>query len=275
MSEARGRVVDAALHPAPREVEGIRAYLSPSYRQLSFPRPFRYLYPAPTGVPPYGEFRDDSRVDGGMPGSDIRATCAFLDESGTDLAILVPLTRGLMPNLDLGSEICAATNAWLADTWLADGAAGQRFRGSIRVNPEDSERAVAEIDRWSDHPGFVQVAVPLESHHPYGHRLYRRLWEAAAVAGLPVAVHSDGGAGTDFPPTPNGYPRFYVEYMTLYPVNFIYHLSSLIAEGVFDRVPDLRFVFADGGHDVLVPLMWRMDVDWPISRMETNRKSVV
>jgi predicted TIM-barrel fold metal-dependent hydrolase len=137
------------------------------------------------------------------------------------------------------------------------------------VNPEDPERAVHEVERWAGHRDMVQVAVPLEAHRPYGHRGYRRLWEAVAEAGFPVAVQADGGAGTDFAPTPNGYPRHHIEYMALYPVNFIYHLSSLIAEGVFDRVPGLRFVFGDGGHDVLTPLMWRMDVDWPISRVET------
>jgi predicted TIM-barrel fold metal-dependent hydrolase len=82
-------------------------------------------------------------------------------------------------------------------------------------------------------------------------------------------VKSDGGAGTDFYSTPNGYPHTYAEFASLLPTNHIYHLSSLIAEGVFERIPDLRFVFADGGHDVLLPLMWRMDMDWPISRIET------
>jgi predicted TIM-barrel fold metal-dependent hydrolase len=38
---------------------------------------------------------------------------------------------------------------------------------------------------------------------------------------------------------------------------------------VVDRLPDLRFTFTDGGFDVLMPLMWRFDMDWPISRLET------
>jgi predicted TIM-barrel fold metal-dependent hydrolase len=30
----------------------------------------------------------------------------------------------------------------------------------------------------------------------------------------------------------------------------------------------LRIVFADGGFDALAPAMWRMDMDWPITRTE-------
>ncbi len=36
---------------------------------------------------------------------------------------------------------------------------------------------------------------------------YLPVWEAAAAARMPVAVHLDGGAGADFPPSPVGYVR--------------------------------------------------------------------
>jgi predicted TIM-barrel fold metal-dependent hydrolase len=174
-----------------------------------------------------------------------------------------------MPDIDLGNAICAATNDWLAAKWLGDANQSARFLGSIRINPIDSHAAVREIERWADHPAMVQVAVPLEAHRPYGQRNYAPIWETAARNSLPIAVHSDGGAGVDFFVTANGYPRHHIEYSTLMPINFIYHLTSLIAEGTFERIPGLKFVFADGGHDVLAPLMWRMDMDWPISGMQT------
>jgi predicted TIM-barrel fold metal-dependent hydrolase len=170
-----------------------------------------------------------------------------------------------MPELDFGSAICSATNRWLAETWLDAAGSKGRFLGSIRVNPEDPEGAIAEIERWVSNPRMVQVAVPLEAHKPYGGRQYFKVWETAARYGLPVAVHSDGGAGIDFFPTPNGYPRHFIEYNTMVSMNPFYHISSLIAEGVFERLPDLKFVFADGGHDMLIPLIWRMDQDWPVS----------
>lgn len=65
-----------------------------------------------------------------------------------------------------------------------------------------------------------------------------------------------------------GYFRHFIEYSAFVSVNYFYHLSNLIAEGVFERLPNLRFVFADGGLDVLGPLMWRLDEHWRALRYE-------
>ena len=42
-------------------------------------------------------------------------------------------------------------------------------------------------------------------------------------------------------------------------LNYIYHLLNTIAEGVFERLPDLKFVWADGAADMVTPFIWRMD----------------
>jgi predicted TIM-barrel fold metal-dependent hydrolase len=34
---------------------------------------------------------------------------------------------------------------------------------------------------------------------------------------------------------------------------------NMIAEGVFESMPDLKFVWADGGAEMLTPFIWRMD----------------
>lgn len=260
-------VVDAGVHPLPARPDDLLEYLPTAYRTRPLPGVHRYLYPAPTGEPPFGEYLAATRGGAALPASDPSTVSRHLASQGIDRAVLLPLTRGIVPDVELGSLICAATNDWLVDVWLGNGAASP-FRGSIRINPHDPEGAVREIERLGDHPMMVQVAVPLEAHSPYGQRHYRRIWEAAATYELPVAIHSDGGCGVDLPPTPNGYPRSYIEYLVLMPLNFIYHLSSFIAEGVFERIPGLRVVFADGGHDMLHPLMWRMNEDWAPTRME-------
>jgi predicted TIM-barrel fold metal-dependent hydrolase len=261
-------IIDACVHPVVRESSTLLSYMPEPWRTRPIPSPHRYLYPAPTGEPPYGEFLLEARATTGLPGSDPELVRAHLRERGVDVAVLVPLTRGLVPDVDLGSIICSATNDWLVENWLEAPDREVTFRGSIRINPHDPEGAVREIERMADTPRMVQIAVPLEAHAPYGQRRYLPIWEAAAHHGLPVAIHSDGGAGVDFPPTPNGYPLSYAEYLALMPLNFIYHLSSLAAEGVFERVPGLRVVFGDGGHDLCHPLMWRMDEDWAPTRIE-------
>ncbi|MBI3967169.1 MAG: amidohydrolase family protein, partial [Chloroflexi bacterium] len=129
--------------------------------------------------------------------------------------------------------------------------------------------AVREIERWAGHPYFAQVAVPLQSLFPYGHRQFLSIWEAAARHDLPVAIHADGGASVDLPPTPAGFVTHFAEYSAYYRLNGFFHLVSLIAEGVFERFENLKFVFADGGFDSLAPLMWRMDKNWRPTRHET------
>ncbi len=53
------------------------------------------------------------------------------------------------------------------------------------------------------------------------------------------------------------------------PLNSFVHLATLIIEGMFGRHPNLRFVFADGGYDILTPLMWRLDTFWMSMRDQT------
>jgi predicted TIM-barrel fold metal-dependent hydrolase len=248
-------VVDAAVHPVPRDQNDIRAYMTAPLSNLRFPGLDGYFYPPP---------KDENLP--GASGSDPQALARQVF-AAADVAILLPLTRGLLPDVDMASEVCAATNDWLADQWLSHDR--DRFFGSIRINPADPERAIAELDKWAEHPQMVQVAVPLQAHHPYGQRMYRRLWERVAHHGLPVAVHADALGGNEFWPTSIGYPLHYVEFAAQYPINFAVHLMSLIAEGVFEDIPNLVFVFADGGIDMLFPLLWRFDSDWRALRSVT------
>jgi predicted TIM-barrel fold metal-dependent hydrolase len=254
-------VIDAAAHPVAPTGDEIRQYMSEPWRSKSFPGPERYQYASP-----FGEYRAGTEPASGLPGSDPQLfERQLLEENGIAHAVLLPLTRGLLPNTDLGSAVCAATNDWLADVWLRS---SSRFLGTIRINPADPDAAVAEIERWADHPGMVQVAVPLQSPHPYGQRGYFRIWEAAAARSLPVALHVDGGASIDFHASAAGGLRYALEYATLYPLNVAYHLASFVAEGVFERLAGLRIVCADGGLSAVTPIVWRLDKDWRSTREE-------
>jgi predicted TIM-barrel fold metal-dependent hydrolase len=197
----------------------------------------------------------------GYPGSDPRQVGRHLfEQRGVDVAILHPMTRGIIPDRHLGSAICAAQNEMLVERWLEDEEYGARFRGTIRVNPDDIRGAVREIERWSAHPRVVQIGVPLQSREPYGKPQFMPLWEEAARCGLPVAAHIEPGANhVAFPPTPSGHPRTYPQYAGFMGLNYLYHLMNMIAEGVFEALSDFRIVWADGGAEMLTPFIWRMD----------------
>ena len=74
-----------------------------------------------------------------------------------------------------------------------------------------------------------------------------------------MAVHIETGEGIGFPPTPSGNTLTYEQYVSFMALNYLYHLMNMIAEGVFERLPNLKFVWADGAADFVTPFIWRMD----------------
>jgi predicted TIM-barrel fold metal-dependent hydrolase len=256
-------VIDAGVQPHFRYNAEIRKYLSPTHKLRSIPDVEQQWYQAPGG-----DYRQDLYGDG-YPGSDPDTVASHLfTEAGVDFAILNPLTRGNIADYLLNSRICAAVNDWLLDRWLEPDSTG-RFLGTIRVNPEDVKGAVEEIERLADHPKMVQVGIPLQSREPYGKPMFEPIWDAAAAHGLPVAVHVNGGNGVDHAPTFAGHAYTYPGYAAFMPLNSFVHLATLIIDGMFGRHPGLRFVFADGGYDILTPLMWRLDTFWMSMRDQT------
>jgi predicted TIM-barrel fold metal-dependent hydrolase len=257
------RIIDTNIQPHFRHNAEIRKYIEPAYQQRAIPDVEQHWYQAPGG-----DYRADL-YDGRYPGSDPETLSRHLfDAGGVDLAILNPLTRGNIADYLLNSRICAAVNDWLVERWL-DGDTTGRFFGTIRVNPEDPRGAVAEIERLAAHPRMVQVGVPMQSREPYGKPMFEPIWEAAARHGLPVAVHINGGNGVDRAPTFAGHADTYPGYAAFMPLNYFVHLATLIIEGTFGRHPNLRFVFADGGYDMLPPLIWRLDTFWLSNRDQT------
>lgn len=256
-------IIDTNVQPHFRHNAEIRRFIAPAYKNRAIPDVEQQWYQAPGG-----DYRADL-YDGKYPGSDPDTVCRHLfDEGGVDLAILNPLTRGNIADYLLNSRICAATNDWLIARWLDTDTTG-RLLGTIRVNPEDPRGAVAEIERLGAHPKMVQVGVPMQSREPYGKPMFETIWEAAAAHGLPVAVHINGGNGVDRAPTFAGHADTYPGYAAFMPLNYFVHLATLIVEGVFGRHPNLRFTFADGGYDILTPLIWRLDTFWLSNRDQT------
>jgi predicted TIM-barrel fold metal-dependent hydrolase len=123
-----------------------------------------------------------------------------------------------------------------------------------------------EIERVGDHPGFVQVLLPVRSEAPYGNRRYLPIFEAAANKNLVVSLQFGGSPGN--PPTGLGWPSYYIEEYVGMAQVFQTQVLSLIVEGVFDRLSNLRVALIEGGWTWLPSLMWRIDKDWKGLRRE-------
>lgn len=256
--EINGRtpLIDTSVHIFFKNNTDLRDHLREPFKSRGLPDAEGDWYGTPGG-----DYAPDTNGPGGVhPGSDPDFVGERLFvQDGVDIAILHPMTRGILPDRFLTSAVLAAHNEMMVARWLESGKFADRYRGTIRVNPEDLPGALREIERWKDHPQVVQLGIPLQSRETYGKPQFWPLWEAAEAAGLPVAVHIEMGTSIANPPTPSGHTRTYEQYASFMPLNYIYHLMGMITEGVFERFPNLKMVWADGGADLLTPFIWRMD----------------
>ncbi|WP_158742267.1 amidohydrolase family protein, partial [Acidisphaera sp. L21] len=215
---------------------------------------------------PHASRRDAYPPEGGRQGSSPSFLgTQHLDANNVVLGILNPLTSGQgVSNPDLSAALCRAVNHWQEEVWLA---ADSRLKASIVVPYEFPELAVAEIEHWAGHKDYVQVLLLSRTADPLGNRRYHRIYEAAAAAGLPVSVHAFGYGGS--PISSTGWPSHYIEEMTGHAQSCQAGLTSMIVEGVFERVPALRVIMVEAGFAWAPALGWRMDKSWKTLRSET------
>jgi uncharacterized protein len=164
---------------------------------------------------------------------------------------------------DLSAELAHAVNRWIKEQWLDR---DPRLAGTLVVTPEYPQAAAAEIRSWSRDDGFVQVLLPVVSQRTYGNRNYFPIYEAAQERGLVVGLHFGGVSG--MAPTPSGWPELYIEEAAGMAHVFQGQLLSLLAEGVFQQFPTLRFSLLESGVTWLPSLFWRMDKMWKSYRRE-------
>jgi predicted TIM-barrel fold metal-dependent hydrolase len=192
-------------------------------------------------------------------GADLAALQSqVLDRLGVERALLnCTYSVDSLHNPDAALAFASAVNDWTIAEWLDR---DSRLRGSIVTPVQIPTLAAREVERVGDHPGMVQVVLPVRSQHPYGSRLYHPIWEAAVRHDLPVALHFGGSPGN--PPMPSGWPSYYVEEYAAQAQVFATQLLSLIAEGVFAQFPTLKVVFLESGFTWLGPHLWRCNKDW-------------
>jgi uncharacterized protein len=262
------KLVDTDIHPAPLPRD-IAPRLDPRSRE----RYERYgvrvanppqLYPRVRNT----GYRVDSWPEGGFPGSDLGfIQRQLLDEHRVDYGILIPLHGHSFgaEAPEFAAALCRAVNDWVRDEMLDP---EPRLRSTINIALETPELAVAEIERFADDRRFVQVLLPTGPEYPLGNRKYWPVYEAAAQAGLPLVAHTGGfeqhrGAG---------WPSYYLEAHVFYANQMIAMATSLVAEGVFERFPDLQVVLVEAGISWAGPLMWSMDTVWSAHRGELDRR---
>ncbi|GAC1342420.1 MAG: amidohydrolase family protein [Acetobacteraceae bacterium] len=268
---SRLAIADCDIHPAQRTAHDLDPYLPRLWQEHAAVfgagrRMGMQSGPAYPKSQPNASRRDALPPEGGRQGSSLSFMQAqHLDPNHVALGILNPLNSGQgVANPDLSAALCHAINQWQVAEWTSKDA---RLKASVVVPYEYADLAVAEIRAWAGHKDFVQVLLLSRTAEPLGNRRYWPIYQAAAEAGLPVAVHAFGYGGS--PITSTGWPSHYIEEMTGHAQSSQAGLSSMVLEGIFERFPTLRVLMVEAGFAWAPSLAWRLDKAWRTLRAET------
>jgi predicted TIM-barrel fold metal-dependent hydrolase len=260
-----GKPIDCDLHPTVPAMSALMPYLDEVWRETVVRRGIDELntiaYPSNSPLTARADWRDAK----GKPATTAdRLGTDALDPFGTRLAICNCL-YGVQATFseDLGAAMARAVNDWIAREWLDR---DPRLRASIVVPQQNAELAAAEIDRCAADRRFVQVLLLVSGELPLGRRQNWPIYAAAERHGLPVGIHA--GSTYRHPNTPVGWASYYSEEYINQAGAFQTQLTSLMAEGVFAKFPDLTVVLMESGVTWLPGYLWRLTKFWKGLRSE-------
>jgi predicted TIM-barrel fold metal-dependent hydrolase len=109
--------------------------------------------------------------------------------------------------------------------------------------------------------GIVGVQLPAAGLvPPAGHRSYDPVYEAAADHDLPILMHTHDLQGpVTFPVQRRWAETFTESHAFVFPAEAMWHLVSLVCNGVPERFPDLEWVLQEPGFEWVPWMMWRLD----------------
>ncbi len=264
--------VDCDVHPYFRTPADFDPFLSERWREhrrtigLRSRQGLAKATQYPRMSPGSGMRMDSWPKDGSPPGSDL----ALMREQLLDLfdvrfGLLAPLVGGAAAerNVEFGAAMATAVNEWQCAAFCDP---EPRLKASLQITLEHEAAAIAEIERRAGDRRFAQVNIPPRGLEPLGRRRYRKILAACAANGFPISLHLGGTSG--HASTGGGWPSFYHEEHPSYVQSMQTLVTSLVCEGVFEEIPDLKVVLVEGGFAWLPALSWRLDTHWRRLRAE-------
>jgi predicted TIM-barrel fold metal-dependent hydrolase len=258
-------LVDCDVHAVVADVAVLEPHLDDHWREVlattQFTGPTDQAHP-PNLATSLGDY---DAVDGDAPGTTLTTLRAHvLEPLRAEIAILAcDYAVDSIRNPDAAAALAAAANDWLIAEWLER---DPRLRAAIVVPTGQPAMAAAEIARVAEHPGFVAVHLPVRAAMPYGNRQWWPLLDAIVAHDLVAHLHFGGAPG--LPPTASGWPTSWLEEHVDMASAFQSQLTSLVAEGTFDRYPALRLALLEAGFAWLPAFLWRFDKSWRGLRRE-------
>ncbi len=182
----------------------------------------------------------------------------FLDKTGTEYTVLYPthgLAYGQIVFPDWALAYARAYNNWLHEKYLK---ASPRFKGVALIPMQDVPSAVVELRRAVEELGMVGAMVPsngLKRH--VSSKEFWPIYEKAENLDCVLSVH--GGSYSDL-----GFDTFTVFPATRalgMPFPLAIAMTGMIVDGVFDRFPNLRVGFLEGGTSWIPLVIDRLEIE--------------
>jgi predicted TIM-barrel fold metal-dependent hydrolase len=262
-------LIDTDVHEGLRSPLDLVPYLDAKWKQYWEQAP-RVMLPGAKpmyAIPAHVPVREDWKQPDGGIATDLDAMRRVLfDGEGVSIAILNNFAHlGTTPTSpEFNVAICRAYTDWQIENWLEK---ESRLRGSVYVFAHDPVAAAKEIDRAAAHPQIVQVFLPTVTDREYGDPMYRPIFEAAVRNGLVVAMHHGGYTAGQV--GWQGWPRYFIQWHnTAQWMAAANQLTSLVCNGIFEHLPELKVVFLETGVGWIAPFIWRFDQQYRELRSE-------
>jgi uncharacterized protein len=214
-----------------------------------------------SGRPMEGAFGKDRQGRFHNPGPD--GWLEFMEKTGVSSAVLFPSGGqriGRIVDLDYAVEVAHAYNNWMAETYVQRASC---FKGVAILPVHDPEAAVEELHRAYAELGMSAAVLPGTGVNlNLGGKAMWPIFAEADRLGCPLTVH--GG----------GHDRLGMDTLNSataanaigHPTSLMIALGSMLFNGIFDRFPNVRVAFLEGG------LLWFLTA---LERFEGSNASTV
>ena len=181
---------------------------------------------------------------------------AFLDDTGIEATVIYPtsgLAYGKVAYADWAIALTRAYNDWLHETFVSQ---SSRIHGMGLIPMQDPETAVEELKRVVTELGMCGAMLPstgLRTH--LGAKEYWPVYAEAERLGCALSIHGGCHDRLGF----DDLEPFAAVHALGHPYGVGICFAAMIASGVFDRFPDLKVAFLEGGVGWFIMMLERLD----------------
>jgi predicted TIM-barrel fold metal-dependent hydrolase len=160
---------------------------------------------------------------------------------------------------------CRAYNNWLYEEFEKN----SRLKGMALLPLQNVEEAVAELRRAVKEFGMLGGMLPSNGEAIQGHlgsKIYWPLYQEAENLGCALSVHIGclHHMGLD------SFSTYYPAHALGHPFSLMIQASGMLAHGVFDRLPNLRVAYLEGGATWVSFMMDRLDRSYHDGHMQLD-----